>query len=97
MEESRPTSGPLTPERSVVVYDAHSGQIIQIHHFSAMPGAVLPPHRELHDAARREAAKRHARDPDEIAVIDVEPGELRPGTAYRVSVARRVLEVDDSN
>lgn len=97
MDAPRAETGPLTPQRSVVVYDAESGAIIQTHHFSAMAGAQLPPHDELRAAALREAARRHGRDANEMAAIDVEPNELRAGTAYRVSVSRRVLERDEAS
>jgi hypothetical protein len=97
MGAPRRPSGPLAPQRSVVVYDTESGAIIQIHHFSAMPGAELPPHDELRGAALREAARRHGRDANVIAAIAVEPDELRPGIAYRVSVTRQVLERDESS
>jgi hypothetical protein len=95
MDESRATSGPLEPERTVVVYDARSGQVLRVHHFSAMPGAELPPSAELRHAALLDAARRHGRDPSEMAVIDVERGELRRGVTYRVSEAGHKLEEQD--
>lgn len=81
----------LTPKHTFVVYDAQTGDVVQVHHFSAMPGATVPPHARLKEIAIEQAAKKHNRDAGDLAVLESEGHALQPKTFYKVVLAQRQL------
>ena len=60
------------------------------HFFSAAPGAELPPQDELERVAYAYAEKDGCNVRQHKA-LHVDPATLKPGTGYRVSVAKRTL------
>lgn len=81
----------LTPKHTFVVYDAQTGDVVQVHHFSAMPGANVPPHARLKEIALEQAAKKHNRDAAGLAVLESEAHALQPKTSYKVELVERDL------
>lgn len=79
------------PAYSVVVYDAKTGEVLQIHHFSAMPGIELPASEQLHEMALSHAARRHKREPASMRVLKIDVSAIERKRTYRVSLADRVL------
>jgi hypothetical protein len=60
------------------------------HFFSIAPGAELPPRDELERVAYAYAEKDGCNVRQHRA-LHVDPATLKPGTGYRVSVAKRTL------
>jgi hypothetical protein len=81
----------LEPATTFVVYDRQSGEVVMVHHFSAMPGVPLPEAPELEAIALHHATDGDARNPDGLAAIQVQPGAVEAETEYRVSLPERTL------
>jgi hypothetical protein len=80
------------PAYSLVLYDAKTGQIVQVHHFGAMPGVELPAKDKLREMALRHAAGRHKREVSTMQVLEVGALAMKPKVSYRVSPSNRTLE-----
>lgn len=81
----------LAPKHTFVTYDARTGDVVQIHHFSAMPGAKIPPKARLEEIALEQAARKHKREPSSLAVLESSADAFRPKTTYKVDLAERRL------
>lgn len=86
----------LAPKHTFVVYDTRTGDVIQIHHFSAMPGAIVPPKARLEEIALQQAARKHKRELSTMAVLESSPQALQPKTTYRVDLAERQLRANST-
>ena len=81
------------PAYSVAVYDARTGVILHVHHFSAMPGVALPGPERLESMALALAARRHRREPASMGVLRFEASAMERKRAYRVALPdRRLVE-----
>ncbi len=81
----------LKPTHTFVVYDAKTGDVVQVHHFSAMPGASVPHHARLREIALEQAAAKHNRDAAGLAVLESAARAFEPKTAYVVDIAEQRL------
>jgi len=79
------------PAYSFVIYDAKMGQVVQVHHFGAMPGVELPSKENLSEMALRHAASRHKRDISSMEILEIDAPAIQPKTTYRVSLSDRTL------
>jgi hypothetical protein len=83
----------LEPRAAVVVYERGTGQILTVHHFSAVPGVELPDDARLAEIALEAAGPYHAGD---CGTLRVDPERLKPGVAYRVTRdGKRLIEAKD--
>jgi hypothetical protein len=80
----------LQPQAAVFIYHQRTGVLSHTHFFSAAPGAGLPPRDELERVAFAYAEKDGCKVRQHKA-LHVDPATLKPGTGYRVSVAKRAL------
>jgi hypothetical protein len=92
---SNPTPSPdggrmLQPQAAVFLYHQRTGVLSHTHFFSAAPGAELPPRDELERVAYAYAEKDGCNVRQHKA-LHVDPATLKPGTGYRVSVAKGTL------
>ena len=81
----------VDPAATVVAYDRQTCEGISLHHFAAVEDVPLPAENELHEIALRHAMLDRPRDETAIGILSVEPQQLEPGKAYRVSVDEAVL------
>lgn len=82
------------PAFSFAVFEPTAGQIVQIHHFGAMPGAALPAIEELRQIALRHAAAGYKRAEASLQAIEIDARAIKPKTSYRVSLPDRRLVED---
>src|SRR5690242_18182241 len=80
----------LQAQAAVVLYHQRTGVLFHTHFFSAVPGVELPPRDELERLAYAHA-ERDGCNVRQHKALHVDPATLKPGTGYRVSVAKRAL------
>ena len=94
MAYSHPVAPSADPAYSVAVYDVKTGKVLQIHHFSAMPGVEFPDRERLHAMALALAARRHKRESASMEVLRIDQSTIQRKRSYRVSLPDRRLVED---
>ena len=91
MSADDPASAP--PGASLVIYDRPTGEILSIHHFSAVQDVPLPPASELHELAVSHALLGTERDPESVGVLAVDSDDITREKVFRVSEEGALVEV----
>lgn len=81
-----------TREHTFLIYDKKSGEIVHGHTEVVLPGVEPPSNDVLSRHALEHAAQFVDRDVSTLNALAVDPGELKPGTHYRVDVGSGRLQ-----
>ncbi len=76
---------------SFAVYQAASGQLVQVLAVECMPGAAAPPADEIEREAILSAAHVSGLEGASLAVLPLGPVVLKPTSSYRVDPSSRTL------
>ena len=80
------------PKSAYAIYDKATGEIVNIHHSIILPGAKAPSKNEDEASAMSHAARASKRNIAELAIISINPDDIRRGYQYCVDISKKELQ-----
>jgi hypothetical protein len=81
----------IEQESTVVVHDPGTGNIVHVHHVVTAKGGKHPDRTTLEKEALDQLSRAQPKVSKAMAVLHVEPGQIKPNLPYKVDVKKRVL------
>jgi hypothetical protein len=78
-------------ESVVVLYDKDSGELAFIHHETTSHGGRHPDQKELERKVVELASRLGRHDTTKLALLHVDPQQIKPDARYKVDVGRQQL------